>query len=92
MSEAGVPGMEVYLWTGLTGPAGLPKEIVDKLHAEVIKAIAVPSVNERLIGLGAELVGSSPEEFSLYIRSEIPRWAKVIKDAGISVEAATLTR
>ena len=88
MSEAGVPGMEVYLWTGLTGPAGLPKEIVDKLHAEVIKAIAVPSVKERLIGLGAELVGSSPEEFSLYIRSEIPRWAKVIKDAGISVEAA----
>ena len=88
MSEAGLPGMEVYQWTGLTGPGGLPKEIVDKLHAEMVKAVAVPSVKERLIKLGGELVGSSPEEFSRYVRSEIPRWAAVIKDAGIKVEEA----
>jgi tripartite-type tricarboxylate transporter receptor subunit TctC len=86
MSEAGVPDMAVYQWTGLAGPAGMPKEVVNKLYAEVVKAIAVPSVKERLIGLGAELVGSSPDEFSIYIRNEISRWAAVIKSAGIAVE------
>ena len=86
MSEAGVPDMAVYQWTGLAGPAGMPKEVVNKLHAEVVKAIAVPYVKERLIGLGAELVGSSPDEFSIYIRNEISRWAEVIKSAGIAVE------
>ena len=92
MSEAGVSGMAVYQWAGLTAPAGLPEDVVDKLHTEVVRAVAVPSVKERLTGLGAELVGSSPEEFSLYMRSEVPRWAKVIKETGISAEAADGSR
>ena len=86
MSEAGVPGMAVYSWQGIGGRAGMPKEAVKKLHAEVVKALTVRSVKERLTGLGAEPVGSSPEEFSRYIRSEIQRWAKVIKFAKVRVE------
>lgn len=86
MSETGVSGMTIYSWFGLVGPAGMPKEVVNKLHAEVVKALAVPSVKERYIAQGAELVGSSPEEFSILIRNELRRWAEVIKSAGITPE------
>lgn len=86
MSEVGVSGMTIYTWIGLGGPAGMPKEVVNKLHAEVVKAIAVPSVKEQFIAQGAELVGSSSEEFSKYIRNEMRRWAEVIKSAGITAE------
>ncbi|MBI4192571.1 MAG: tripartite tricarboxylate transporter substrate binding protein [Betaproteobacteria bacterium] len=86
MNEAGVSGMTVYTWIGLFGPGGIPKEVVNKLHAEVVKAIAVPSVRERLIGLGVDPVGSSPEEFSNHIRDELRRWAEVVKSARITVE------
>ncbi|MBI4190615.1 MAG: tripartite tricarboxylate transporter substrate binding protein [Betaproteobacteria bacterium] len=84
--EAGVPGMADYVWYGFVGPAGMPNQVVNKLHAEVIKALAVASVKERFIALGSELVGSSPEEFSMLIRSELRRWAEVIKSAGITTE------
>jgi len=86
MNEAGVPGMTVYLWFGLVGPAGMPKHVVDKLHAEVVKALAVPAVRERFVAQGAEVVGSSPQEFSAYIRDEVRRWADVTKAAGITPE------
>lgn len=82
MSEMGISGMIIYAWYGLAGPAGMPKEVVNKLHAEVAKALAVPSVKERF--QGSELVGSSPEEFSKHIRNEVRRWAEVIKSAGIT--------
>src|ERR1019366_2518267 len=61
--EAGVSGMNIDNWTGLTGPAGMPKELVAKLHAEVVKAANVPSVKELLFAQGADIVTSSPEEF-----------------------------
>jgi tripartite-type tricarboxylate transporter receptor subunit TctC len=86
MSEAGVSGMTVYSWYGLVGPAGLPKEVVTKVHAETLKALTVPSVKERFLAQGAELVGSSPEEFSKLIRDELRRWAEVVKAAGITPE------
>jgi tripartite-type tricarboxylate transporter receptor subunit TctC len=86
MSEAGVSGMTIYAWYGLVGPAGMPKEIVNKLRAEVVTAIAVPSVKERFITQGGEPVGSSPEEFSTLVRNELRRWAEVIKSAGITPE------
>lgn len=86
MSEAGVPGMTIYTWSGLFGPAGIPKEIVGRLHAEVVKAIAAASVKERFNAEGAEPVGSSPEEFASHVRNELRRWADVIKAAGIAPE------
>ena len=86
MSEAGVSGMTIYSWFGLVGPAGMPKEVVNKLHAEVVKALAVPSVKERFIAQGGELTGNSPEDFSKHIGNELQRWSKVIKSAGITTE------
>ena len=86
MSEAGVPGMAIYHWTGLIGPAGMRRNVVSKLHDEVVKATTVPSVKEWFIAQSGELVGSSPEEFSKYIRNEMRRWAEVIKSVGITTE------
>ena len=86
MSEAGVSDMTIYSWYGLVGPAGTPKEIVNKLHAEVVRALAVPSVKQWYIAQGGEAVCSSPEEFSKHIRNEVQRWAETIKSAGIAPE------
>ena len=86
MSEAGVPGLVIYNWGGLVGPAGLPTEIVNRLHAEFAKALAAPAVKDPIIAQGTELVGSNPEEFAAYIRSEVQRWTEVIKSAGITIE------
>ena len=84
MGEAGVPGMELITWFGLAGPAGLPKEIANKLHAEVVKALAVPGVRERFAG--SELVGSSPAEFAKVLRDDVRLWAGVVKAAGVRPE------
>ena len=84
MSEAGVPGMTIYTWAGLVGPSGMPRALVDKVRSEVVRALALPSVKERFAGQDAEMVGSSPEEFSGLIQSELKLWAEVIKSAGIT--------
>lgn len=86
MSEAGVPGVAIYSWFGLAGPAGMPREIAGKLHAEVVKALAVQSVKDQFAPMSAELVGSSPDEFVAYIRDEVRRWSGVVKSAGIIPE------
>lgn len=86
MSEAGIPGMTSYYWAGLAGPADMPKEIVSKLQAEVVKAINVPAVRERIVGLSAEPVVSSQDEFAKFVRAEVQRWGEVIKSAGITPE------
>jgi tripartite-type tricarboxylate transporter receptor subunit TctC len=86
MSEAGVPGMAVYSWYGFVGPAGLSTEVVARVRAETARALSVPLVKERFLAQGAELVGGSPEDFSKLIRSELKRWAEVVKAAGITPE------
>jgi tripartite-type tricarboxylate transporter receptor subunit TctC len=86
MSEAGISGMAVYSWYGLAGPAKMPREVVARLHAEVLRAIALPALRDRLIAADADPVGSSPAEFAAHIRAELKRWATVIKTAGIVAE------
>jgi tripartite-type tricarboxylate transporter receptor subunit TctC len=86
MSEAGVSGMTIRALYGLVGPARMPRQRVRKLHAEIVNALAVPSVKERYAAQDAELVGSTPEDFSELIRQEVQRWAAVIKLAGITIE------
>jgi tripartite-type tricarboxylate transporter receptor subunit TctC len=81
-----VPGYEAVNWYGVFLPAGAPREIVNKLHADVAKVINLPDVKERFAAEGGEPVGNTPEQFAAIIRAEIPRWAKVIKDAGIKVD------
>lgn len=86
IAEAGVPGYEAAQWFGILAPAGTPRAIVDRLHREIVRALKDPDVRDRLVADGADPVGSSPEEFAAYIRSESVKWAKVVKDVGIKPE------
>jgi tripartite-type tricarboxylate transporter receptor subunit TctC len=85
MDESGYPGFEAVPWFGLLAPAGTPQDVVDKLHDETVKTLAMPDVRKRLDELGLEVVGNTPAEFAAVIKKEIPEWAKVIKDADIKL-------
>lgn len=83
MVELGFPGFEAVPWFGLLAPAGTPPAIIDKVHRETVRVLALPDVRKRLEELGLDVIGSSPAEFAALIAKEIPEWAKVIKEAGI---------
>jgi tripartite-type tricarboxylate transporter receptor subunit TctC len=83
IAESGYPGFEVTSWYGLLAPAGTPVAIVGKLHLETVKALALPDLRAKLVDLGLEGIGNSPDEFAAFIKSEIPKWAKMIKELGI---------
>jgi tripartite-type tricarboxylate transporter receptor subunit TctC len=85
MAESGFPGFEAVPWFGLAAPIGTPKDVVDKLHAETVKALAQPAIRKKFDELGLEPVGNTPAEFAAVIRKETPEWAKVIRDAGIKL-------
>ena len=86
MAESGVPGYEVVGWQGLFAVAGTPHEIVARLQAEVAKVLRLPEVRERLAALGADGVGSTPQEFASFVRAEHARWGSVIREKGIRSE------
>jgi tripartite-type tricarboxylate transporter receptor subunit TctC len=86
IAEAGVPGYEAVGWNGMVGPAAMPAPILEKIHVAVVKIIQLPDVRERLIGLGAEPSPSTPGEFSALIKSELVKWAKVVKDSGARLD------
>jgi tripartite-type tricarboxylate transporter receptor subunit TctC len=86
IAESGYPGFEATLWNGLLAPAGTPAPVVDRLHAETVKALAQADMRARFATLGLEAIGNSPEEFAAAIHSEIPQWGKVIKEAGIKLD------
>ena len=86
MNEAGVAGVEVVVWYGLFAPAATPRDIVAKLGDAIGRAARSPDMKQRLIDLGAEPVGNSPEEFSKLVREELKRWAEVVKVSGARVD------
>jgi tripartite-type tricarboxylate transporter receptor subunit TctC len=86
IAEQGFPGFDGVAWIGFVAPAGVARAIVDKLSAETAAIIALPDVRERLLALGAEPAASAPDEFGAYIRSEIAKWGKVIRESGAKVE------
>jgi tripartite-type tricarboxylate transporter receptor subunit TctC len=86
MMEAGVPGYEAANWFGTAVPAMTPPAIVAKLSQEIARALRLPDVSERLLSQGMEPTSSTPEEFSAYIRSEMTKWAKVVKASGAKPE------
>ena len=86
VAESGLPGFEVPSWFGVLAPAGTPAPIVNRLNAEMVKILRAPDVKERLAADGAEVVANTPEQFAAYIRAEITKWGKVIRDAQIRPE------
>jgi tripartite-type tricarboxylate transporter receptor subunit TctC len=86
VGEAGLPGYETSTWGGILAPAGTPKSTVAKLNAEINKILAMPDVRKKLEDAGLEIGGGSPQNFTDFIGSEMTKWAKVAKDAGIQAE------
>ena len=83
VSESGVPGYEASSWFGILAPAGTPKDIVARLNADAMKAIRVREVNDLLVRQGMDPAGSTPAEFDAYLRTEIAKWTRVVREAGI---------
>ena len=86
LAESGYPGFEVLSWYGILTPAGTPQDIVRKLNAEINRVLQAPDVRERLMSLGTEPTGGTPEQFAQVIRADTARWAKVVDDAKIRIE------
>ena len=86
VAEAGLPGYESVQWYGMLAPARTPRDIITRLHGEATRVLQQPEIKARFAGDGADPVGSSPEEFTRYIQSELTKWAKVARDAGIQQE------
>jgi len=84
--ESGVPGYEAYVWMGLLAPKGTPQPIIDKLHRELMLAIAAPEVKTYMTNAGIEIVGSTPAEFNRFFRAEKDLWAKVVRETGAKVD------
>ena len=85
IAELGLPGYEISSWQAMFAPAGTPKDVVAKINGETTRMLAQPDVRERIAKEGADPVGSTPEQFSIRIRSEIEKWSRVIKDANIKM-------
>lgn len=86
VAESGVPGYDLVSWDGMLAPAGTPRAIVTRLHEEVSKILKLPDVVERIVADGGDPIGSTPQEYSTFIKAEIVKWEKVIKQSGAKVE------
>jgi tripartite-type tricarboxylate transporter receptor subunit TctC len=86
VAESGFPGFDASSWFGLAGPAGLPREIVEKIATEVARVLAQPAMREKFIQQGADPVGSTPQEFGEYMRAETAKWAQLVKASGATVD------
>jgi len=86
IAESGFPKFEATAWYGVLVPARTPKAIVTRLHDEIVRALKMPDVKERLESVGFEIVGSTPEAFGAYIKSEIVKWAPVVKASGAKAD------
>ena len=83
IASHGVPGFEAYTWWGVFGPANLPAPLARRIHEELAKALKAPAVREKLVAQGIDVQGGAPEALDAFVRKEMPRWAKVVKDNNI---------
>ena len=86
VAESGFPGYEVYTWWGLFGPAGMPRPVVERLHTALTGALRAPDVVAKLGELGADPVGSTPEQFAAFVKSEIAKWGRVVRESGAKID------
>jgi len=84
--ESGIPDFEMVAWQGLYGPASLPKELVARINADITRALQTPDVNERLTQQGIDRVANTPEQASAYLKTEIAKYAKIVKSANLRVD------
>ena len=83
IAEAGVPGYQAVIWSGMLAPAKTPRAIIDKLYQETARVVQAPEFKERLVQLGSDAVGSTPEQWGAFIKTEIEKWEKIAKIAGV---------
>jgi tripartite-type tricarboxylate transporter receptor subunit TctC len=86
MSEAGLPGFEATTWFGVMAPRGTPQPVLEKLHAAFTGALKAADVRERVVKQGFDIVASTPADFGVYVKGEIPKWAKVVKASGATAD------
>ncbi len=86
VAESGVPGFEAITWFGMLAPAGTPREIINRLNAEITRAVNTPEVREKLVGQGADPFTMTPEQFKKFFLAEIAKWAKAVKAAGVTIQ------
>jgi tripartite-type tricarboxylate transporter receptor subunit TctC len=86
LDEGGLRGFDISTWFGILAPAGTPREVVSRLHAATVKAVADPQVRTTLLAVGAEPESSSPEQFAQHIRDEIRKFAAIVKTSGAKFE------
>jgi len=86
LDEQGLKGFETGSWFGMAVPAGTPREIIAKLHAGAVKAIAAPDLRDRMSAEGAEFVGDTPEQYAAFVKAEIAKWAKAVRASGAKPE------
>ena len=86
VAESGYPGFEAVGWIGLAAPAKTPEAVLNKINAEVVRILGTPEMKDRLAGLGVTPVGDSREQFTAFVRNEIAKWGKLIRDNGIKAD------
>jgi tripartite-type tricarboxylate transporter receptor subunit TctC len=86
VAESGYPGYEDYTWIAFFAPARTPRAIVLKLNQDVAAVLKLPDTSERLAALGFDPISNTPDEFTAYVKAEVAKWAKVIKDSGARVD------
>lgn len=86
IAESGVPGFEAIVFFGLLAPSGTPRAVIDRLHREIVRALALPDVREKLAGMGNEVVGNTPEQFSEQIVAEVAKWQKLTRERGLKFD------
>jgi tripartite-type tricarboxylate transporter receptor subunit TctC len=86
VAESGLAGFEALQWFGIFAPTATPKDIVSRLHADIVKAARLPDVRDRMTSLGADVVGSTPEQFAAFQKADTAKWAKVVKVSGAKIE------
>jgi tripartite-type tricarboxylate transporter receptor subunit TctC len=86
IAESGLPGFDATAWYSIVVPAGTPKPIIARLHTELVKILNSPDIRARLISEGADVETSTPEELAAFVRAEIPKWEKAVKDSGAKLD------
>jgi len=86
LDESGLPGFSITAWIGVVAPKGTPGAIVQKLNLEIGRALKDPEFARQISAIGIDPLGSTPDEFAVFLRKEIPRWKEIVTDADIKVE------